>query len=194
MLYQTTSSDVVLESFKIRKKHINKLKELAMEGPATASFHCSTVVVAYAYARVCHIKTRWPKNNDKNKHAFLVGDQQPHRQSGDDHEGNRDAIMAFKEGPFKALTEELPKRYKALLVEPLLSVVEPFIGLLKFKVYDMNFRWERLSKVEITPIDKTGAMAVAESKEEEGSIEMGLMKPHTEMETFSPLNYIILLK
>ncbi|KAG6516385.1 hypothetical protein ZIOFF_026844 [Zingiber officinale] len=88
MLHQTTSSDVVLESFTIGKKHIDKL-EFATGGPTTASFHCSSVVVAYAYAWLCH------------------------------------------------------------------------------------------SEVEITPIAKTNAMVVAESKEEEGDMEIRFPLSHT---------------
>lgn len=48
--------------------------------------------------------------------------------------------------------------------------------------------------MEITPIAKTNAMVVAESKEEEGDMEIRLVKLQAKMEAFSPLNYIILLK
>lgn len=65
MLHQTTSSDVVLESFTIGKKHIDKL-EFATGGPTTASFHCSSVVVAYAYAWLCHVKTHVQKMTRTN--------------------------------------------------------------------------------------------------------------------------------
>ncbi|KAG6476558.1 phenolic glucoside malonyltransferase 1-like [Zingiber officinale] len=210
MLHQTTSPDAVLESFTIGKKHIDKLKELATGGAAGASFHCSTVVVAYAYAWVCHVKTRRPKN-DKDKHAFMgfVADCRgrlkppvPAAYFGNCLSGclveseigdltGKDgvataareigkAIEAFKEGPFKAFTEELPKRYQALVAEQPLSVA----GSPKFKVYDVDFGWGRPSKVEITSIAKTSAMAVAESREEEGGVEIGLVKPQAEMEAF----------
>ncbi|KAG6518485.1 hypothetical protein ZIOFF_021960 [Zingiber officinale] len=117
-----------------------------MEGPATASFHCSTVVVAYAYARG-NVETPFPAAYFSNCLNGCLVESEISNLTGKDGVATitkaiGEAIMAFKEGPFKALTEELPKR------------------------------WERLSKVEITPIDKTGATAVAESKEEEGTEEM----------------------
>ncbi|KAJ4756145.1 hypothetical protein LUZ62_090550 [Rhynchospora pubera] len=57
-------------------------------------------------------------------------------------------------------------------------------GSPKFKVYDVNFGLGRPCKVEIISATKTGAMSVAESRGEQGGIEVGIAFPKAEMDCF----------
>ncbi|XP_078158730.1 anthocyanin 5-aromatic acyltransferase-like [Carex rostrata] len=86
------------------------------------------------------------------------------------------------------LSERL-KKFSNLLDEwatfsgdvPVLSVA----GSPKFKVYDIDFRLGRPTKVEIVSVVKTGAMSVAESRNEEGGVEIGIAFPKNEMDCFN---------
>ncbi|KAJ4773432.1 Malonyl-CoA:isoflavone 7-O-glucoside-6''-O-malonyltransferase [Rhynchospora pubera] len=57
-------------------------------------------------------------------------------------------------------------------------------GSSMFRVYDVNFGWGKLSKVDIISVAYSGAMAVAQSREERGGVEIGLSFIQSEMEVF----------
>ncbi|XP_073009628.1 malonyl-coenzyme:anthocyanin 5-O-glucoside-6'''-O-malonyltransferase-like [Typha latifolia] len=57
-------------------------------------------------------------------------------------------------------------------------------GSPKLAIYEVDFGWGSLRKVEIVSIERTGALGLAESREEEGGIEVGLALPRHEMEAF----------
>lgn len=56
-----------------------------------------------------------------------------------------------------------------------------------FQVYEPDFGWGRPKKVENVSIDRSGAMALAESGDGSGGIEIGLALEKHEMETFASL-------
>ncbi|XP_058084575.1 malonyl-coenzyme A:anthocyanin 3-O-glucoside-6''-O-malonyltransferase-like [Magnolia sinica] len=62
-------------------------------------------------------------------------------------------------------------------------------GSPKIRVYDTDFGWGKPKKVEIISIEGTGAISLAESRDEAGEIEVGLALPKCEMERFSSLFY-----
>ncbi|KAG6496192.1 phenolic glucoside malonyltransferase 1-like [Zingiber officinale] len=207
MMHQKSPPDAVLQTFTIGKNQIQKLKRLVTQS-GDLSFRCSTLVVAFAYVWVCHVKARLPESTDKIVIMGFAGDLRarlkppiPAPYFGNCLSGALtqtkageltkekavaaaarligEAIEAFKEGPFKDV-EEWPKLGKTLREADIFSVA----GSPTFKVYDVDFGWGRPKKVEITSIAKTGAMAVAESREEEGGVEIGLVKPEAEMAMF----------
>lgn len=57
-------------------------------------------------------------------------------------------------------------------------------GSPKLGVYDTDFGWGIPAKVEVLSIVETGAMALAESREEEGGVEIGLVLAEEEMDVF----------
>ncbi|XP_068641196.1 phenolic glucoside malonyltransferase 1-like [Aristolochia californica] len=57
----------------------------------------------------------------------------------------------------------------------------------RFKVYEADFGWGRPHKVELVSIDKTGAISLAESRDEEGGVEIGFVGPSVEMERFASI-------
>ncbi|KAL5992240.1 hypothetical protein ACLOJK_013156 [Asimina triloba] len=60
-------------------------------------------------------------------------------------------------------------------------------GSPKFRVYETDFGFGKPTKVEIISIAETGAISLAESRDEEGGIEVGIALPLDEMEKFTSL-------
>lgn len=60
-------------------------------------------------------------------------------------------------------------------------------GSPRFGVYGVDFGWGRPAKVEVVGIERTGSMALADSRAGDGGIEVGLALPATEMARFSSL-------
>ncbi|XP_074581295.1 phenolic glucoside malonyltransferase 1-like [Curcuma longa] len=207
MMHQKAPPDAVLESFTIGKNHIQKLKELVTQS-GDLSFRCSTVVVAFAYVWVCHVKARLPGISNKRIFMAFAADCRARLKppipaaffgnciSGCVAEAKAwvlaneigvvaaarligEAIEVFKENPLKGY-EQLPELFKIVSEADMLSVA----GSPMFKVYDVNFGWGKPKKVEITSIAKTGAISVAESRQEEGGVEIGLVRPKAEMQLF----------
>ncbi|KAH0452280.1 hypothetical protein IEQ34_019579 [Dendrobium chrysotoxum] len=57
-------------------------------------------------------------------------------------------------------------------------------GSPKLRVYEIDFGWGKPVKVDITSIFETGAISLAESREEDGGIEIGLVLSEEEMNKF----------
>ncbi|KAF3444871.1 hypothetical protein FNV43_RR14564 [Rhamnella rubrinervis] len=60
-------------------------------------------------------------------------------------------------------------------------------GSSRFEVYKTDFGWGTPRKVEITSIDRTGAISVADSANGNGGVELGLVLKTQEMEAFASL-------
>ncbi|PKU67340.1 Malonyl-coenzyme A:anthocyanin 3-O-glucoside-6''-O-malonyltransferase [Dendrobium catenatum] len=57
-------------------------------------------------------------------------------------------------------------------------------GSPKLGIYGVDFGWGRPRKVELVSVERTGAMSLAESREVEGGLEIGIALPANEMEDF----------
>ncbi|KAK8951227.1 hypothetical protein KSP39_PZI004781 [Platanthera zijinensis] len=57
-------------------------------------------------------------------------------------------------------------------------------GSPKLGIYGVDFGWGRPRKVELVSVEKTGAMSLAESREADGGIEVGIALPACEMKKF----------
>ncbi|KAF7813174.1 phenolic glucoside malonyltransferase 1-like [Senna tora] len=60
-------------------------------------------------------------------------------------------------------------------------------GSPRFDVYGNDFGWGRPKKVEVASIDETGSISLAESRNKNGGIEIGLVLNQTVMEAFASL-------
>ncbi|KAG6477787.1 phenolic glucoside malonyltransferase 1-like [Zingiber officinale] len=207
MMHLKAPPDAVLQSFTIGKYHIQKLKELVMQS-GDLSFRCSTVVAAFAYVWVCHFKARLPEISSKCILMAMAGDCRPwlkppvpaaffgncitfaftEAKACDLEKENGvaaaarligKAVQVFKENPLKD-AKHWPGGFKIEKEPDFLTVA----GSPTFKVYNLDFGWGRPKKVEITSIGKTGAISVAESRQEEGGVEIGLVRPKAEMQLF----------
>ncbi|GMN36566.1 hypothetical protein TIFTF001_042463 [Ficus carica] len=60
-------------------------------------------------------------------------------------------------------------------------------GSPRFGVYEVDFGWGKPEKVEIVSVERTGAMALVESRDGSGGIEIGLVLKKHKMDVFSSL-------
>ncbi|WOL07412.1 phenolic glucoside malonyltransferase 2-like [Canna indica] len=211
---ESSSMDLVCATFTLTRDDINSLKELAMardaaNGGGNVSFHCSTIVVAYAYAWVCLVRAGG-YSRDGIAHVVFAADcrarlkppvpagcfgnflapcMSKHKLDALINEEDGfvvasaaigGAVEEFKEDPLKG-AEEWMEKLKELGTKHPMSVA----GAPKFKVYDIDFGWGKPAKVEVPSIGKTGAISVAESRDEEGGVEIGVILPKRQMEDFN---------
>ncbi|KAJ3688294.1 hypothetical protein LUZ61_017458 [Rhynchospora tenuis] len=203
------ADDIILATFKLSREQILKLKRLALAKAEerNTSFHCSTVVVAFAYTWVCFVRT---KGRESKRASMLFSVDLRNRLQPPvpkEYFGNclascravletRDLI---KEEGFalaaKAIGKEIermnrdvikgaenwPKKFFALWTG---TFVLSVAGSPKFKVYEVDFGFGRPAKVDIFSVAKTGALAITESREEEGGVEITLGLPRAEMDRF----------
>ncbi|KAJ1694872.1 hypothetical protein LUZ63_011570 [Rhynchospora breviuscula] len=202
------NSELVLATFTLRQQHIQRIKQLALAKAeqAKTSFHCSTIVVAFAYIWTGFVRAKRIDNSSRASIGipadFRARIQPPLPK---EYFGNcvgsclatanvadliqDDGVFVAAEAVGKAI-DQLSERlkvarkwldeYESLSGTPILSVA----GSPKFKVYDMDFGLGRPSKVEIISTTKTGAMSVAESRDKQGGVEIGLAFPKDEMDYF----------
>ncbi|XP_042406744.1 anthocyanidin 3-O-glucoside 6''-O-acyltransferase-like [Zingiber officinale] len=90
-----------------------------------------------------------------------------------------DAIKVFVEDPLREAETWLASVESIVNEQPLTVAGSP-----KFHVYGTDFGWGRPKKVEITSIARTGAVSVAESRDEDGGVEIGVVLPKPDMEQF----------
>ncbi|RZS05132.1 hypothetical protein BHM03_00035585 [Ensete ventricosum] len=183
----------------------DKAKAKAKVEEGGASFRCSTTAVSYAYAWVCLVKTR-AYADDRIAHLGFAADCRARLRpplpaayfgncllacfvemkagelSGEDGVAAAaiaisKAIKRFIDAPMEG-ADEVPEKYKAVASEQLVTVA----GSPKLRVYEVDFGWGKPKKVEIISIVRTGAMSVAESREEEGGMEIGLVLPKLDMD------------
>ncbi|CAL9758021.1 unnamed protein product, partial [Musa acuminata subsp. burmannicoides] len=172
-------------SFVLGRDQIKRLKQLVVakiEEGKTESFHCSTIVVSYAYVWPCLVPAQGV-DRDKTAHlAFAVdyrgrlslplhagyfgscvGSCYVEEGSGDTAGGDDDGFLAaceatgrtierLKEGLFDGAERWLEKM-SYVLANRAMSVA----GSPKLKVYGVDFGWGRPEKLEMTSIRTTGA-------------------------------------
>ncbi|KAJ3678615.1 hypothetical protein LUZ60_002418 [Juncus effusus] len=201
-------SDLVLATFTLRKNHIQRLKELISTEMAkrNTSFHCSTIVVAFAYMLVgfaklkeagsakkaclgipADFRSRISPRIPENYFGNCIGSCMPSVEISDliKEDGIVSACLAIgmeieklKDGLKGA--ENWFDKYGSISKNLILSVA----GSPKFRVYDVDFGFGKPNKVEIISATKTGAMSTAESREDEGGIEIGMSFTKSEMDLF----------
>ncbi|XP_078152609.1 anthocyanin 5-aromatic acyltransferase-like [Carex rostrata] len=204
-----TGSNLVVAAFTFEKRHIQRLKQLILnkaEQRKISSFHCSTIVIAFAYVWTCYVRA---KGIDSSKRAGMgiPADVRARIQPPipTEYFGNcialcfasanvadlvqDDGIVVAAEAIGKAVAQssESLKSARNWMREAAAFKVVPFLkvaGSPKFRVYDVDFGFGRPMKVEIVSATKTGAMSVAESRDEQGGIQIGIGFPKEEMDYF----------
>ncbi|KAJ3678614.1 hypothetical protein LUZ60_002417 [Juncus effusus] len=206
------SNDTFLATFIIKKENIQRLKQFisSKSEEMKKSFHCSTTVVVFAYAWICYVKSRAKEESDKKeKHGLLfqvdfrtrIQPPVPKTYFGNfigpcmvqtdraDLESENGVVLAaeligraIEELSYgEKLANDLVKSFEfERSVSSLLTVA----GSPRFRVYEADFGLDKPKKVEIVSIAKTGAISVAESREEPGGIEIGIALKQSEMDCF----------
>ncbi|CAL9176288.1 phenolic glucoside malonyltransferase 1-like [Musa acuminata AAA Group] len=213
IIHEDPPVDMVIATFTLKGDRIRRLKELisakagAMEGGG-ASLRCSTIMATYAYVWVCLIKAR-AYGSDRTAHLLFAADCRGRlrpplpaayfgnclgccfvevkagellRENGvvSAAKAVGKAIERFGDDPLRG-AETWPERIKYIAPQQPLSVA----GSPRFRVYDLDFGWGRPKKVEVTSIVRSGAMSLAESRDEDGGVEIGMGLLKHEMDEFA---------
>ncbi|KAJ3692232.1 hypothetical protein LUZ60_012582 [Juncus effusus] len=200
--------DMVLASFTLTRDHIQGLKRLILRKAEerSASFHCSTLVVAFVYAWITHVKAHGFESN--NKHSLLftadfrarVQPPLPPMYFGNCVGACISQIEfddLISENGLFLTAEAIGKSIEGLSVGKLrenwIKALELFsnppcllttAGSPKFRVYDVDFGWGKPIRVDIFSVSKSGALATAESRDVQGGVEIGLALPQHVMDCF----------
>ncbi|KAJ6753425.1 5-AROMATIC ACYLTRANSFERASE putative-RELATED [Salix purpurea] len=86
-----------------------------------------------------------------------------------------------------AALEGAKDRVKKLMATALDAIPVGVAGSARFEVYGVDFGWGRPKNVEVTSIDRSGAISMAESKAESGGVEIGLVLKKDVMGIFKNL-------
>ncbi|PKU74963.1 phenolic glucoside malonyltransferase 1 [Dendrobium catenatum] len=202
---------LVSATFTLCKDHITQLKERVQakgEEEGKPLFHISTFVVTCAYVWRCLVKAR-AYDGDSQQYFVCVVDWRsrmrpplPRNYFGNCL-GGLMVELSTKELVGKNGNElaamEIGKSIDGLRGRDVGEVLTTAFGRLlenerrkslsvagspKLMVYEVDFGWGRPAKVEISSINETRAISLAESREEEGGVEIGLVLPEEEMNRF----------
>ncbi|KAJ4778693.1 HXXXD-type acyl-transferase family protein [Rhynchospora pubera] len=199
-----------LATFTLKHEHIRFLKEkyLCEAENRNTVVRCSTTVVVYAFIWVGYLKAKSIKLETKEAHCIIAVD---HRQwfqppIPENYFGNCigacfiQANMEDLAGPngFFEACQAMSKAFEEVkkigindAKDWMKTALARFFhkpltaaGSSRFRVYDVDFGWGKPSKVDIISVAYSGAMAVAQSREERGGVEIGLSFIQSEMEVF----------
>ncbi|XP_044506840.1 phenolic glucoside malonyltransferase 1-like [Mangifera indica] len=202
---------------KLRNQVLLRLKKdnEKEEDTAPKQLHLSTFVLTLAYVFVCMVKARRGDDNRRVIFAFTADLRtRLHPPVPLNYVGNC-VMLEFCSAAAKDLAEEngvcfvaekLSEMIKVLergelettedrlskLLNLMKAVIEGVQGLgvagsTQFEVYGSDFRWGRPKKVEIVSIDKSGAIALTNSRDKSGGVEIGVVLKKQEMEDFASL-------
>ncbi|XP_078174621.1 malonyl-coenzyme A:anthocyanin 3-O-glucoside-6''-O-malonyltransferase-like [Carex rostrata] len=209
-----------LASFTLKRDHVNFLKEkfrCEAENRKLAVPHCSTAVVTYAFIWIGYLKAKSTMPDEtKDAYCLFAADLRRCIQPAipENYFGNCigpcfvQANARELHGPngfFEACQaiskafEEVKKVGISDAKDWMKNVQEKVVrkplsaaGSLRFRVYDVDFGWGKPAKVDIVSVAYSGAMALAESREEQGVVEIGLPFTQQEIEVFKDYYYCIL--
>ncbi|KAG6538612.1 phenolic glucoside malonyltransferase 1-like [Zingiber officinale] len=207
MMVQFAPPDAVIGTVTLTADDLGKLKATISSEAKNASFRCSNIVAAYAYAWVSLVKARAPSAESTVHLAFpgnCRGRLQPalpaeyfgnclagifvEAKAGDFAGEDGVAVAAriigevveqFKAEPLRD-ADQWSEKYRAIAMQRPLTVA----GSPGFKVYDVDFGWGRPVKVDMPSITWMGAISVAESRDESGGVEIGSVASKSEMDPF----------
>ncbi|GMY29695.1 coumaroyl-CoA:anthocyanidin 3-O-glucoside-6''-O-coumaroyltransferase 1-like [Fagus crenata] len=92
-------------------------------------------------------------------------------------------VQELESGAFREAEKWLSRIKEVLESGPFVSVA----GSPKLGVYETNFGWGRPKKSEVLHIDDSKSISLAESRDEEGGIEVGLALSRSTMENFKAI-------
>lgn len=92
-------------------------------------------------------------------------------------------IQRLQEGRLKGAESIIPQLASLAKNSGILTTQ----GSPKLRVYDVDFGWGRPMKVEMISIERTGAMSLAERRDGDDGLEVGLALPKPEMDRFVSL-------
>ncbi|XP_068638398.1 phenolic glucoside malonyltransferase 1-like [Aristolochia californica] len=203
---------VLLGTFLLTRTHVEKLRNLLTSSGYDVGPRPSTYTITTAYVWVCATKAQGVRKGESVHFGFAVDCRSRLNPpvpatyfgncigaslveaSGNELTGENGfhvaaeaihrTIQRMEEGGeyLKETIYWLPKIIR-IGPERILSVASSP----RFKVYEADFGWGRPEKVDLVSIEKTGAISLAESRDEEGGVQIGFVGPDVEMERFASI-------
>ncbi|XP_078179458.1 coumaroyl-CoA:anthocyanidin 3-O-glucoside-6''-O-coumaroyltransferase 1-like [Carex rostrata] len=200
-----------IASYKLNRERIQLLRQVLLHEAEkrNVTVRCSTVVVTYAFVWVGYVKVKSIISENEDAYCLFAID---HRQwfqppVPESYFGNcigpgivrakvKDLVgpngffqacqaigKVFDEA--KSVGIQNAKDWRKAVLE--IVSKKPFgsSGSHRLKVYNIDFGWGKPLKVDIVSISYSGAMAVAQSREEEGGVEIGLYFTQRETDMFT---------
>ncbi|KAJ7974304.1 Phenolic glucoside malonyltransferase [Quillaja saponaria] len=207
-LVRATFNLIPADLDKLKKRVLTQWDKINEEEGETKPVKMSTFVVTCAYVVVCmgevykdfafafsaNCRARLNPPVDPNYFGNCVfpciADIEPEEFSDE----QRLALVAKKiynlikklqTGAVVDEAEDLFAKFASLASKRIIGVA----GSNQFGVYGIDFGWARPTKVEITSVDITGSIALAESRDGNGGVEVGLVFTKDEMELFASVFY-----
>ncbi|KAJ6753396.1 5-AROMATIC ACYLTRANSFERASE putative-RELATED [Salix purpurea] len=206
----------VRATFNFSQEDIKKLRERIFsqldDKKDAEPIHLSSFATTFSYALVCLVKARGLKSDEKVMFGFgadcraRLDPPIPTNYSGNCisfHTGvliagsvmQDDGILFVArkvsekiKGIEKTTLEvEKDKMKKLMMTTDLDAMPVRVSGSNRFEVYGVDFGWGRPKNVEVTSIDRSGAISMAESKAESGGVEIGLVLKKDVMGIFKNL-------
>ncbi|KAK8936333.1 hypothetical protein KSP39_PZI013302 [Platanthera zijinensis] len=212
---QRSSSTLTAATFTLPSIQIQNLKlrlqSRAAEKAGKPAFHISTFVVSTACAWICHVKS---KGYDLSRTAHLLfpvncrNRMRPPPPAN--YFGNCLGCPCFvnagvgemvaEEDGFFVACEIIGKGIEGIaemdvyegmegIFEKLMAVVpqQPLsiAGSPRMLVYEADFGWGKPEKVELTSVVEKGAISMAESRDDRGGVEIGVIRQWDEIDEFS---------
>ncbi|KDP34386.1 hypothetical protein JCGZ_12780 [Jatropha curcas] len=202
----------VRSTFKLSTEDLNKIKNKILSQLENPIDHLSDFVITCAYVLVCMVKAR---GGDENRTVwFLYAVDCRTRLNPPlpkNYFGNciaaHDVIAVARDfmevNGLPIIAKRISESIKRIKTNGVLEGAEEKLSSLKsiksgvqaigvagstrFGVYGYDFGWGKPKKVEITSIDRTGAISFKESKDGNGGVEIGLALTRNEMEAFATL-------
>ncbi|KAJ4841666.1 hypothetical protein Tsubulata_019412 [Turnera subulata] len=199
---------------RIRERVSLDLDKVSKDSHQPKPLHLSSFVIVYAYTSGCMFKARELANNKMVLIGFvadcrarlepplpanyfgncIVFTRTTPTQAKNIMDGNTGVAFFAKElsGCVTELGEGVHKQAKeSLSVFAKVDLVEAdtiaVAGSTRLEVYGTDFGWGRPKKVEVTSIDRTGSISIAESGDGSGGVEIGCVLKKHQMQTFSSL-------
>ncbi|KDP27256.1 hypothetical protein JCGZ_19955 [Jatropha curcas] len=198
---------------KLREIVFSYHKNQVTESKPTKNLHLSTVVVICAYLSVCAVKAR---GGDTNRKVYILVPVDCRSRLNppipSNYFGNclyvlntvaearifmeengvaiiaeklSDSIQGLETG--KALFKEEKERHGRMRGEGAAVQKVGITGSPLFKYYEEDFGWGRPEKVEIVSIDRVNGVSLMDSRDGNGGVEIGMVLPRLEMESFASL-------
>ncbi|XP_020079883.1 coumaroyl-CoA:anthocyanidin 3-O-glucoside-6''-O-coumaroyltransferase 1-like [Ananas comosus] len=207
---------LLIASFSLGRDWIEQLKQRVTAKAAEngLAIHSSTFVAACAFAWICLIKSQRGFADKKSAHLLFSVECRSRLNPPipEEYFGNclrpcfveakmadlveKDGVLAAAMAIGRAIkglengvlegAEGWMQKILSILPEGPMSVA----GSPRFQVYGTDFGWGRPKKVDLPSIEKTpGTVSLAESSDEQGGVEIGLVLPKDEMDAFQSCFY-----
>ncbi|XP_077245944.1 malonyl-coenzyme:anthocyanin 5-O-glucoside-6'''-O-malonyltransferase-like [Tasmannia lanceolata] len=209
---KTQDEDMVRAMFVLTRADLESLKQWvsARVDPSWETSQYSSFVLTCTYVWICLVKVR-KVVGEKRVHFVLAMDFRARldpplgseylgncigacfaESNGSDLSGENRLVVGLEaiRRAIRGMEDNVLKdaelwilKFLSLSGELVISVA----GSPRFRVYDTDFGWGRPKKVEVISIGGTGAMSLAESRDQEGGLEVGVVLPKHEMVQFASL-------